>query len=386
MKISYLFSSQNGDISLDEEDLARPFLITPAEAHPFLTLGDYFKAIEGFLFYKQPVHLLHILNEGLKKETALDDIKEVRIRSEKHGALYHVASIEILTLNECVKIAISTAVSKQGKEKLLQEYDTLQELSQMHYRDYLPRPYFSGFVGCGPRGKRRDPLAMFSAQWFEGYHEWHLTMDKGDDGQKLCIWDLINGYRYATKEEAFEIFRQISRILTLYYDANSFKQIYPWYHAAGDFIVSTVHGGIDVKLTTARGYKSIMGVLSENGVNPLIAIVYFFLNTTIRMRLDRLDGVGECLWVGDFVNRAVIQGFFDGLMKMTGEGRYVFGGIKELLSLLKSFGVDDLKRIMTSLLPLFQKDNPEELTIIQANLAKHAKKLHDDIQQFNFYS
>ena len=45
MIIEYLFSSPEGDISLAPEDLARPFLITPSEHHPFLTLGDYFEAI-----------------------------------------------------------------------------------------------------------------------------------------------------------------------------------------------------------------------------------------------------------------------------------------------------------------------------------------------------
>ncbi len=61
MEIKYLFSSPEGDISLGPvedpvfggEDLARPFLITPSEHHPFLTLGDYFEAIRAFILKDQ---------------------------------------------------------------------------------------------------------------------------------------------------------------------------------------------------------------------------------------------------------------------------------------------------------------------------------------------
>jgi len=65
MEIKYLFSSQEGDISLGPEDLARPFLITPSEHHPFLTLEDYFNTIREFVLKDQGKRLVYILKERL---------------------------------------------------------------------------------------------------------------------------------------------------------------------------------------------------------------------------------------------------------------------------------------------------------------------------------
>jgi hypothetical protein len=49
MIVEYLFSSPKGDIPITPDDLRTSFKITPSENHPFLTLGDYFKAIEEFV-------------------------------------------------------------------------------------------------------------------------------------------------------------------------------------------------------------------------------------------------------------------------------------------------------------------------------------------------
>ena len=46
--------------------------------------------------------------------------------------------------------------------------------------------------------------------------------------------------------------------------------------------------------------KPLMASFSERNANPMIAMIYFFLDTTVKMRLDRLDGVGETAWVDDF--------------------------------------------------------------------------------------
>ena len=115
MIIEYLFSSPEGDISLAPEDLARPFLITPSEPHPFLTLGDYFEAIREFLLKDQGKPLLQVLKERLNRETSIDSIRKILVRSEKHGVLNHLASVEVLVDDKQIKLAVSTAVSEKGK-------------------------------------------------------------------------------------------------------------------------------------------------------------------------------------------------------------------------------------------------------------------------------
>ena len=88
MLIKYLFSFLKGDISPGPEDLAKPFLTTPAEHHPFLTLGDYFKALKEFILKDNGESLVCVLREVLNRDLDLDNIRKMLIRSEKHGVLY----------------------------------------------------------------------------------------------------------------------------------------------------------------------------------------------------------------------------------------------------------------------------------------------------------
>jgi len=382
MIVEYLFSSPEGDISLGPEDLARPFLITPSEHHPFLTLGDYFNAIREFILKDQGKRLAYILKERLNREIDPDSIHKILIRSEKHGALYHLASVEIFVDDKQTKFAVSTAVSGKGKGWLTREYEMLKFLNNSLKLPYLPNIQLKREIKCQAGNGKHETLSMLLSEWFEDYHEWHFSIDENDGKQKICIWDLRQGHRYASEKESYEIFRQASRILTLYYDTLSYKQIYPWHHAAGDFIVRTRNTKIDVRLTTARKYQSIMDYLSEDTVNPIIAIVYFFLNLTIRIRLDKLDGVGETVWARDFCVNATIEGFFDAIRIMEAEGGYPLGGAEDLRSLLKSFGENEIRNLFHPLHDWYQQSDPAEFPVIQANLRSHVNLLCHALQDF----
>jgi len=381
MKTQYLFSSPNGDLSLGPGEFERPFLITPSEPHPFLTLGDYFDDIKTFILKDRAMPLISVLKDQIKIETSREQIREILIRSEKHGALYHLASVEIHVHNTSIKFSVSTAVSEKGKGWLIQEYEALNYLNRSLRLPYLPNVYFKGEVKRRTK-KNRLTLAMFMGEWFAGYHEWHLSIDESSNSQKICIWDLEKGNRYASEEEAFEIFRQISKILTLYYEVHAFNQIYPWHHAAGDFIVSSKGNRMDVRLTTVRGYQPLICSDTENEMDPMIAIVYFFLNMTIRIRLDKLDGVGETAWAGDFSVDAATKGFFEALGIMHREGRYDLGEVPELLLVLQSFSEHELEKLFQPLLVLLQRNDPSDLSVTKANLRTHVTRLHQTLQNF----
>jgi hypothetical protein len=207
-------------------------------------------------------------------------------------------------------------------------------------------------------------------------------VDATDNRQKVCIWDLERGHRYASEEEAFEIFRKASRILTLYYDPRAFKQIHPWHHAAGDFVVKTGDDGIHVKLTTARGYRSVMDFLANDSVRPIIARVYFFLNMTVRMRLDRLNGVGDTVWAGDFSVQATTDGFFDALQILAEKGLMMPDEIRGLLSLLQSLNAEEFESLFNPLLAFYLEGSPTELHVIQAHLKGHIRSLCQTFQRF----
>ena len=330
MLIEYSFSGPKGDIPIGPDELAIPFKINPSENHPFLTLKDYFEAIQEFVLRNHGRPLMAVIRKRSHADIHLKSIQKLLIRSEKHGAMYHMASIEIFWGKSSIKLSVSTAVSEKGRTWLIKEFDILRSLERTYDLPYLPKPYFSGTIER-QTGPSKEILSMVLADWFEDYHEWHLSRDKESGKQRVAIWDLKKGHGFASDVESREIFKKAASILTSYYDTRNFKQIYPWHHAAGDFIVKSAKGGMDVKLTTARRYESFMGYFSDDDVDPVIALIYFFLNLTIRMRLDRLDGLGNTVWAGNFSVGAVTKGFFEALRIMEKEGiRVIFSPYKEM--------------------------------------------------------
>ena len=279
-------------------------------------------------------------------------------------------------------MCVSTAVSANGKAWLKHEFDLLKFLNSTFALPHLPAPYFEGDVKVRS-DYGNESMSMFLTEWFENYHEWHLSTDEKGDKQGICVWDLKNGHWFTSKEQGFEIFRQASKILTLYYGTRDFNQVYPWHHAAGDFIVRSKDGIIDVKLTTARKYEPIMLFSSKDTIDPVVALTYFFLNLSIRMRLDRLDGVGARAWAGGFSVDALIRGFFDGLRIMEAEGRYGLGQVKDLLSLFKGFDQEELAGLFCPLLDMYAKEDPGDFSVIQANMGSHTQELYEAIQGFS---
>jgi hypothetical protein len=102
-------------------------------------------------------------------------------------------------------------------------------------------------------------------------------------------------------------------ILTSYYDLETFEQILPWSHGAGDFVLKLVEGRIKLRLVSARGYTSLIKDKNRDPQSILEALLVFLLNLTIRMRLDRIDGTGDVVWSDDFAVEETISGLFQGL-------------------------------------------------------------------------
>ena len=378
----YLFSDPEGDIPIGPHELATKFKITPSENHPFLTLGDYFEAIRKFILKDQTGPLSALLKDRLDKGLCFDRINKLLIRSEKHGALYHLASVEIFIDGRPVKYGVNTAISDIGKKYLNREYDVLNYLEESFRLPYLPKVFFKGEIESRI-GAEKGTFSMFLAEWFEGYYEWHLSMDKRRKRLGVIIWDLVNGHRYASKEEIYEIFRGASKILTLYYDTQNYHQIYPWHHAAGDFVVKKEDGKIDVKLTTARRYGPVMVFLEQGHINPWVAITCFLLDLTIKMRLDKLDGVGGVAWAKDMILRPVIEGFFEGLKVKEAQGSYQLGNVGDLLTLLKGFNQEELKKVLISLRDFHRGQDPEDYKVIRSRLNLHAGQVYSAIQGFH---
>ena len=108
------------------------------------------------------------------------------------------------------------------------------------------------------------------------------------------------GYTFLSESQSEEIWRKAAYILTNFYDPKTFEEIFPWHHASGDFVASAVNEQLDLKLITIRQYGPRLEFHEYSPENQVTAMALFLANLTIRMRLDRLDGVGEIVWAPDY--------------------------------------------------------------------------------------
>jgi hypothetical protein len=387
--IKYLISSPYGDIPADKNKWHLP-LDGDALKTPY---KRYFYSIRDFFLRDELKPLLEAANKKLGREIQRKEVNEIIVRSEKHGFLYHPSSIEVILKDDRVKFGLNVAISEIGKYWLREEFSVLKRLNAKFNLHYLPEPYFLGEL---------NSILFLLEDWFEGYHEFHISKD-GEGIQRLKLWDFSNsgsGYTYLSSEQSFEIYKQASKILTLYYDFKDYSQILHWHHAAGDFVVRIeeeknsplIKGGyrgvkgsmggllgdrIDVRLTTARQYKSLMALTDRDPVDPFLGLFCFFLNMTIRMRLDKLDGLGEMVWADDICLEATVKGFLEALKLKEGLKHYI-GSAEDFLRLLKSFGEEELKIILNPIIDLYTKE--EDFPVLIENLENHIRKLYAILQ------
>lgn len=363
--LTYLVSSPYGDVPVDTDKLDFPLECDPLRT-PYKV---YFRSISSFLGHDGFSRLLKAAGERCGRAVRLKEIKEIIIRAEKHGALYHPASLELILENHRVKFGLNVAVSETGREWLKKEFSVIQAINTKYRLPYLPKVYFFD---------EQETVSFLLEEWFEGYHEFHLSRTERGE-QLIQLWEYGKGYMYLTAEQSFEIYRQASKILTSYYDVDDFCQIYPWHHAAGDFIARVEEDVIDVRLTTARQYDPYLVFQDNEHINPVIALFYFLLNLTIKMRLDKLDGVDDTVWAEDFCLEASLRGFLDGL-RLKQELKNYFGSGDEFFSMLKSFRMEDLETAYGPLIDMYHETG--DYPVITAHLDRHVEAFYATLQSF----
>ena len=382
MDFRFFLSDPQGPLELSPQDLEKPFLVSPSEKHPSLTLKDYFGVLQKFILSHDGVVLASALRKQNLPDIDLADISEVAICSEKHGSFYHIASIVLVGFEKKVRLAVTTALSETAKTSLEEEFHIMKQLAGLN-PDFLPEVYYRETV-TWPIDSGTEEFFMMLGEWLHGFNEWHLSQNPESDKHQILLWDYEQGYRFLSNAESYEILRQAACILTYYYDQSSFCQIYPWHHGAGDFIVKAAPGEVLVKLITARRYKPLVQFAQAEGTDRLVAAIHFLLNLSLRLRLDRLNGVNEPAWFDDFAVQAAVAGFFDGLRATSVSNRLMLGSLPDLLEVLQSFDSGEIAQMYESLLLVYADEDQDDFHLIQAKLPYHAVQLHAVLQEFSF--
>ena len=379
MNILYTFSSPHGDVPVDDATLARPFIVRPFENHPFMTLGDYFLAIRDLILSEDGRPLTTLLSRLWTRNAAIADVDTIFIRYEKYGTLYHISSAEIVAGARRTRLTVSAAVTDESKEALDREFGVLQRLGSQKSLSYLPQVCCKHAVQIR-KAEGSETLLMTLSEWFDNYHEWHFSHD-GEGRQRIIVWDMESGYRFMSEQETYEIIRQAATILTFYYDTETYNRIFPWHHGAGDFVVKSAEGAIDLKLVTARGYEPVAVPEHDPETGPSRAIILFFLETTVKMRLDKYEGMGESIWADAFVVGAAVDGFFRALRLKESEGHAFAIKVNDLMKQLKGFTEDELKRLLHAHMNQVGSRDSSDYAAISSHTDDHARDLYHAIQE-----
>lgn len=347
-----------------------------------LRQGEYFDMLRTFLENDGCEIICRALTRRLQQKVKPQDIREIHICLEKHGEFYHPARIEVPVRHQKISFVLNVAVSDTGIETIKKEYDCLAKLIDEFPLCFLPEVYGSGEVESA--GDRK--IRMFLGHWFEGYHEFHVSRDPSDKRNKILVWDDSRGRFYLSLEQSADLYRQAAGILTYYYNVESFEQIFSWHHGAGDFVVNINNGDIDVKLVSARGYAPLFTNLShlKNGEKDveliLQALLIFFLNLSVRMRLDRYDGVGDIVWADGRAVQSTLVGFFEALALKPSVASMPDSLDKCFRYYLSVCTKEDLYELCKSVVKTFNRRAPE-VRVVKQHLIEHVEELSRVIGQ-----
>ena len=282
----------------------------------FINHGDYFKAVRDFLERDRYAVITQSVSQYLHRNIAPDEIEEIRIFLDKHGAFYHPAKIKIVLKDVQISFVLNVAVTDVGKQCAQREYRLLKKLNTDYPDSFVPKVYAQGTAFT-----KVDQVEakVFLGEWFEGFDEFHISLDPEDKKYKIIVWDHEHGNFFLTTQQTIDVYRQAAKILTYYYNIETFEQIFSWHHGAGDFVLKCQEDDIEIKLVTVRQYRSMFEQnIDHEHKTPdtemiLEALLVFFFNMAIKMRIDRLDGVGEIVWSDEVALIGILKGFFEGL-------------------------------------------------------------------------
>ena len=383
--VRLLATTPRGEVDLGEKSKATRLPAGPqgAEKEAKLRYGPYLGAVRYVLMRNNCQKILEALAHRLGRLVTLEEIDSIEIRTEKHGAFYHVARADVSVSGQIVSFAVNVAVSDRARAELERDFRFLRNLTDRYNYKFLPQVYFKGAGIYREPGKPLRWLHMFVAEWFQDYHEFHLHRDQADGSSRMLLWDLDRGSRYLSEQQCIALYRLGAKILTLYYNWNNFKQIYPWHHAAGDFVLREREGVVDLRLVTVRDYAAVVDFTSGKKAGKLLALVLFFLHLTIRMRIDRLDGVGDVVWVEDYCLEGVVHGFFEGLTEGQGGSRRGMPSPLEIHALLQNFTGEEWLQFLVELLATYDFSQ-EELSLIRDHGDGHIDRLQQVLAAMAF--
>lgn len=334
-----------------------------------MTYGDYFTAAQHFLLQDNLSPLIDAAGRMADRAVALSDIGSISVYLVKHGAFYHPGYVTVDVRGRRLPFVLNVAASTEGRKIIAREYGSLSRLNAELAAPFWPRVYGMG-QGADLSGR---PVPMFLGQWLYGFYEFHLTGEHSNR-RRVEVWDTQGGRRELNHEQTVECLGQAASILAYAYNPLTFEAVRQWHHAAGDFVIALDGDDIDLRLITVRNYAPMIENPDPDVASILEALLVFLVETSLKLRLDRLDGVGSMVCYSDDVVPAICRGFFQGL-RMAAPARDLpedfDGTVREFIAL---HGSDQLTSIAAAIIDKVPF-NSEEQDLLQRILQSHVSAL-----------
>jgi hypothetical protein len=335
-----------------------------------VTCGQYFEAVVQFLA-RNAWAGLHRAGRAENPDRGADrPLPQIDIFLEKHGAFYHPCRVVAVNGSHCIELVVNVAVSPEGCRLLAEEVELIENLRHRFDPEYLPA-VFDCDGATLPDGRR---LPMFLGQWFSNFFEFHLTATAAE-GRAVVAWT-PGGPRPLEKARRSDLYRQAAALLTGYYDVFSGQQILDWHHAAGDFVVRLSDDGpLALRLVTVRRYGALMSTPVVDLDTVLIAMTVFLVHTSLWLRLDRCDGVGDLILAGSDILDWAVEGFFDALARKVDRGEMPAEMLTAVVAHLSTYRCRDFASLITALAARRPRQDPTR-ALFEMDAAVHAEKLH----------
>jgi hypothetical protein len=389
-RFSYFISSPENPVSIKHPIWNKPLpmarhcatWVVAKNDDEFITLGDYFRAARLF-FEKSGIEMItRAFRQRFKHHIQSKDITQISIFLLKHGEFYHPSRIEASVHDRQIDFVLNVAFSQTGQNYIKEEYCALKRLAQEFALAHLPRVYGRDEVFISANYK----VAMFLGEWLNNYDEFHISRDPADNKNKILVWDSKRGNFFLSTSQSLNLYSQAAGILTSYYNLASFEQICSWHHAAGDFVIRLENEKIDLKLITARRYASAFKNTddlknAENNAEFILqALLVFFLDLCLKMRLDRLDGVGDIVWADNTAVQGTLIGFLNALDLKSNAPSLPDSPLRCFYQYLSLCSKTDLHELSKAIMKTFNPD-AEEADVIRRHLDNHVEFLHHCIGQ-----
>ena len=123
-------TTPKGDIHLSAENSVKYLPAGPQaeEGESNLLYGPYLEAVHYLLKKNNYQKIMEALTHRLGRTVKRDEVDFIEIRTEKHGAHYHVARTVLSVSGQMVSFAVNVAVADAARSQLELDFKLLKKL------------------------------------------------------------------------------------------------------------------------------------------------------------------------------------------------------------------------------------------------------------------